>query len=221
MSVQILIDRNVFSDFFNVYYKIESEFEIDCYKDNQEDYDMLEKEKDRLKSDIKNMFDYAVKDGITEPLNNRKWRIVFNNDSLSVKKNVEFSDKIKLYRFILFNCELIDEWIDKHISDYIDREAILYKSKTLHIYDYDDHTNVDLIKKIYDFNRSEEDIEYIEKEFIKKFGEDWKEIKNTPKICSKIKNINCRLYNDRYFDLLEIFDSFLNNYLSPSVIKID
>lgn len=211
----LLIDRSEFNSYFSIYYKHSLnnvQLKIKHYGISIEeikDYEKLREEIEKIKIKIKNIFDTAIQKGETYPLDDSLWFISNDPD-----KTIECSDKLKLYRILLFDHNMIDEWICDEIHK-LDNEVYLFlfqNNRTIQKID-NEHIKSDLLKKVYKFNRTEEDIRYIKKTF-SEYIEDWDTfLQKNHWIEECIKNNGYTLYDEKHFNLLDIFDGYFSDII--------
>ena len=271
MSTRVLIQITYFDDYFNLLYKFKfNDIEIwegvDCIKkskDSTEDeLKILLQVQNKLKEQIKNLFEDAIVNDKTYLLEKIHHQFISNcpgEDSCSYMKTewIETDNKIKLYKYFLFDEAIINYWFVNRSygiyfnnddgssnSDNIDTNSEpRYGIEYLDLIGYELCLSYNFVSSRYEFTTDEINMLYNYKktnkfcdDIIKKMEEDvnaklyvekcrnYVDYKNLEKIYSPKKYLSDD--GTECWDLLEIFDVFLNSQMyfginsrDPVIIK--
>lgn len=236
----LLIKKSEFDEYFDVLYKIEygifMENNFHKSMQNKKECICLLKQKIKQLSDkIKKIFDDAINSNNVIPIKKSYHRFVYTNSTTAKETKsswIKTNNKLKLYRYLLFDCDLISTWMQNILFDeteyfdevyvngyyginYVDLIGHELKknidSKMISI----DHENeieyIDFCKKIFDFNTNK--VELINELQNSSFAD---------KQCKKLNGllhfvpktysvINDDLNFTEHIDIIELFDVFFSS----------
>ena len=223
----LLIKLSDFDEYFNILYKIEYEYFLcDQFNQNkpneQENMNLLNEKINELNNKIKNMFDTAINSNNLIPMKKNYHRYIHSENK---SKWIKTNNKLKLYRHLLWNCNLISLWFcnssnkfqysKKSINEclginYID--SIGYGLKRFiesQIYLLDDANEIEytnFCKQIFDFsNVSINKLQIIDALEGSKFTSNLcKNLKDCINSCPKTYLINGK----KHIDIIELFECF-------------
>ena len=229
----LLIELSDFDEYFNILYEIEYKYflcdQLNQNKPNEQENINLLNEKinekiNELNNKIKNIFDTAINSNNLMPMKKNYHRYIHSENK---SKWIKTNNKLKLYRHLLWNCNLISLWFcngshnnefdKKSINEclginYID--SIGYGLKRFiksQIYLLDDANEIEytnFCKQIFDFsNVSINKLQIIDALEGSKFTSNLcKNLKDCINSCPKTYLINGK----NYIDIIELFDMFFS-----------
>ena len=260
MTTRVLIPTAHFEDYFTLLYRLKfNDIEIwndtECIKSSRECTDdelgILLQAQDKLKEQIKTLFEDSIINKNVYPTDKLQHQFLCNNPNddccLYIKTDwIETDNKIKLYKYFLFDCEIIKHWFvynrdgiyfdninegshnsccdSKYGIEYLDLIGLELCSLYNFIGSRHNFT-VEEVSMIYNYKKTDEFIDII----IKKFQKEIKPYVKKSRDCSDYKSLE-KIYSPKKYlnednmvcwDLLEIFDVFLNSQIFFGICSRD